>query len=52
MQHKLSQTISALIECIDRIGTENLTKSQQDDLEKIKSLSGALGEYCSRPVGE
>ncbi|MEI6327670.1 MAG: bifunctional diguanylate cyclase/phosphodiesterase [Pseudanabaena sp. ELA645] len=48
MQNKLSETISALIECIDRISTsENLTKLQQDDLEKIKSLSGVLAEYCS-----
>jgi diguanylate cyclase (GGDEF)-like protein len=48
MQNKLSQTISALIECIDRIGSsENLTKPQQDDLAKIKSLSGSLAEYCS-----
>jgi diguanylate cyclase (GGDEF)-like protein len=48
MQNKLSETISALIECVDRIGTsETLSKLQQDDLEKIKSLSGILAEYCS-----
>ena len=47
MQNKFSETISALIECVDRIGASaTLTKSQEDDLEKIKSLSGILAEYC------
>ena len=47
MQNTLSETISALTECVNRIGASaTLTSSQEDDLEKIKSLSGILAEYC------
>ena len=48
MQNKLSETISALIECVDRIAASTtLSEMQQSDLEKIKSLTKVLAEYCS-----
>ena len=47
MQNTLSETISALSDCVNRISASaTLTTSQQDDLEKIKSLTGILAEYC------